>query len=542
MRLRQILINLVSNAVKFTEHGEVKVAVSPWAGDGAGAPGPGHLHFCISDTGIGISPGQQQEIFLAFKQADSSITRRYGGTGLGLSISSRLVHMMNGKIWVESQLGKGSQFHFTAQFQIPKSEADAIFAGPQADFGSLVDLPVLVVDDNAANRKIVTEMMTNWRMRPHAVEAAPCALRELTRADRAGEAYALVVVDAQMPDEDGFSLATKIQEAASLRGPIVMMLSSADCTRDVERCVSLGVAAYVTKPIIQSELFDAVASAIGSPLQHASTIEPLPATKQATRPLRVLLAEDNPVNRELAVSIVSALGHQVETVTSGHAVLSAIEQTPFDVVLMDIQMPGMDGLEAVREIRRREKAQGDGSGPRRRLRIIALTAHALKGDREACLAAGMDDYVAKPIRRAELVAALERFFTADGARPHETDGAKGAPFDRTRLLAGLNGNVSLLLRLSAVYFEHTPQLLQEISSAISSGRFEEVARPAHTLKGSLSQFSAEPAARCAAELETAARAGKGEFRDLEVKLSRQLEFFDAALRDFVSELEDDSSG
>ncbi len=531
VRLRQILINLVGNAIKFTEHGEVKVDVRRTNPEAESANCV--LEFCISDTGIGIPADKHQEIFQAFNQADSSITRHYGGTGLGLSISARLVQMMHGRLWVESEVGRGSRFYFTATFGIPTEPA----AAPMfTDVEHLAELPILVVDDNATNRQIVAEMLRNWRMRPVAVSDAETALRELTRASAQGQPYRLVVLDAMMPGQDGFTLAGHIRQRAELHGTLIMMLSSADCADDAARCRNLGIATYLTKPISQSELFDAVATTVipaqGTLTAPASAFQTIPAT----RPLRVLLAEDNPVNRELAVAVLTGLGHEIEVATNGHAVLAALDKTTCDVVLMDLQMPGMDGLQAAREIRRRETARATtGSTPATRLPIIALTAHAMTGDRETCLAAGMDDYVAKPIRRRELVSALERIFPPDVEVKTKPQLESEPPFDSAKLLSELDGNTALLHRLAKVYFEHTPALVQTIQATAAAGEAKELERAAHTLKGSLIQFIAIPAIKAAARLEEAARTGDASVVALAVDVSRELERFEDAIGKFLAE-------
>ena len=533
VRLRQILINLVGNAIKFTEHGEVKVDVRLANSDNTMAGAAlCVLEFCISDTGIGISANKQQEIFQAFKQADSSITREYGGTGLGLSISARLAQMMSGRIWVESEVGRGSSFHFTAALGISTKSAN-IETSPGIQH--LADLSILVVDDNATNRQIVTEMLHNWQMRPFAVSNAESALAELTRASAQGQPYHLVVLDALMPGQDGFTLAGHIRQRAELQGTLIMMLSSADCAEDAARCRELGIATYLTKPISQSELFDAVATTV---IPHQSAITSPVLTQQlisTTRHLRVLLAEDNPVNRELAVAVLTGLGHQVEVATNGHAVLTALDKTTFDVVLMDLQMPGMDGLQASREIRRREESQVAFSPASIRLPIIALTAHAMTGDREACLAAGMDDYVAKPIRRRELVGALDRIFPPDVEVKTKPPLESEPPFDSAKILSELDGNTALLHRLAKVYFEHTPALVQTIQTSVASGQSKDLEQAAHTLKGSLIQFVANPAIKAAARLEEAARTGDASVLTLAVELTRELARFDAALRNFLAE-------
>jgi CheY-like chemotaxis protein/HPt (histidine-containing phosphotransfer) domain-containing protein len=471
-------------------------------------------------------------IFQPFEQVDASIARRYGGTGLGLPISFQLVQMMKGRIWVESEVGRGSHFHFTAVVSAPTNSRPA---PPPPEANDLVNLPVLIVDDNATNRRIVGEVLENWRIKTVAVADTESALNELARATAAGHPYRVILLDAPLTDREGFTLTNQMRQRAGPNVELIMMLPSADCADDVARCQELGIAHYLTKPISQSELFDAVAYAVlPHPRHEATTADRLQETA-GRGPLRVLLAEDNPVNRELAIALLGTLGHQAEIVADGRAVLAALEKSTFDVVLMDLQMPKLDGLETAREIRRHEQAHAlDHPEGARRLPIIAVTAHAMKADRESCLAAGMDGYVTKPIRRRELLAALDRLF-----RPADETKASSSPcfepaFDPAKLLAETGGNTALLKRLAALYFEHTPALLATIQAAASSGQMPELERAAHTLKGSLTQFVARPAMQSAAQLEQAASAGDVAVISLAVRLEKEVERFEAALREFLA--------
>lgn len=439
--------------------------------------------------------------------------------------------MMGGRMWVESGTERGSRFYFTAAFTLATAGTPA--ASPTG-VHQLAGLPVLVVDDNATNRDVITEMLQNWQMRPHAVTNAEAALAELARAAAGGQPFRIVMLDALMPGQDGFALAGQIRQRAELAGTLIMMLASADCADDAARCRALGIDTYLTKPVCQSELFDAVASSLSPRPSSDTAFLRAPRAAPAPRPLRILLAEDNPVNRELAVALLNELGHSVEIAANGHAVLAWLEQSTFDVILMDLQMPGLDGLAATREIRRRELARAPAGAPPPHQPIIALTAHAMKGDREACLAAGMDEYVAKPIREPELVAALNQIVPASGPAA-EPERSPTPPLDRARLLAGLNGNVSLLKRMAAVYFEHTPTLVAEIRDAIAANQPTEVFRAAHTLTGSLTQFAAGPAMQCAAKLEAAAREGMADLSAPVSELERELERFNRALEELTAE-------
>jgi two-component system, sensor histidine kinase and response regulator len=396
-RLRQVLVNLVGNAIKFTPRGEVVVQVeksSETADDVT-------LHFCVRDTGIGIAPEKQKTIFEAFVQADASSTRQYGGTGLGLSISSQLVGMMGGRIWVESEAGQGSTFHFTVRLDLASPPWEQT---SRASAGSLYGLAVLVVDDNATNRRILGEILSSWGMHPTTTAGGAEALANLEQAREDGKPYPLIITDAQMPEMDGFTLIERIKQDPQLAGATIMMLTSAGQRGDGGRCRGLGVSAYLTKPIGESELLEAVLRVL--PTQGESKTLPALVTRHSLREerksLRILVAEDNAVNALLAARLIEKHGHTAVAAANGRKVLEALEKEQFDLVLMDVQMPEMDGFEAAAAIRRREQKSSA------HLPIIAMTAHAMQGDRERCLEAGMDGYVSKPIRVKELFEAIDR--------------------------------------------------------------------------------------------------------------------------------------
>ena len=393
-RVRQILINLLGNAIKFTERGEVLLFVECEAHSGPEVC----VHFAVRDTGVGIPAEKQKTIFHAFAQADSSTTRKYGGTGLGLTISQRLAEMMDGRIWAESAVGRGSTFHFTVRCAIA-APTEVCHAVPSTELRGLL---VLVVDDSATNRRILNEMLTGWEMRPTAVDGGVAALGCMMHAAAAGMPFPLVLIDAHMPEMDGFELAERIKRTPELAGATVVMLSSADLTGEAARCRDLGVAAFLTKPIRQSELLDAILLALGRAACAAPGAAITAAsTERSPRPLRVLLAEDNAVNQRLATRLLEKHGHAVTAANNGREALVAYQEHIFDLILMDVQMPEMDGFEVTAAIRERERGR-DTHVP-----IIAMTAHALKGDAERCLAAGMDGYVAKPIQPQRLFAVIE---------------------------------------------------------------------------------------------------------------------------------------
>jgi CheY-like chemotaxis protein len=363
--------------------------------------------FQVRDTGIGIPKDAQARLFTAFTQADGSTTRRFGGTGLGLAICKQLVDLMGGEIGFESAPDRGSTFWFTLTF--PQQDDAARPVPRAAALPSLDGLHVLIVDDNATNRDILGRHAAAWRMCSRAAQSGPAALEELRRAAAAGDPYGLVLLDVQMPDMDGMAVARAIQTDETLRGTRIVVLTSLAHHPEEANYRNLGIAAYLTKPVKQSRLFDCIASAIGQSEDPARPIVPAPsAAAQAGAPrpqaLRVLMAEDNAVNQKVALRQLSKLGFAANAVANGKEVLSAIERLRYDVILMDCQMPEMDGYEATRRIRQVEAANPG----RPRHYIVALTAHALGGDREKCLQAGMDDYLSKPIRIDDLSQALKR--------------------------------------------------------------------------------------------------------------------------------------
>ena len=397
-RLRQVLFNLVGNAIKFTSEGEVVLHVQTDAKNG----GSCILRFTVSDTGIGIPLEKQKMIFDPFSQADTSTTRRYGGTGLGLTITTRLVGMMGGKIWVESEVARGTQFRFTVSMGI--ADVNAIEVGSKAPTGILRGLRVLVVDDNRTNRRILEVMLRRWEMNPTSVESGETALAQLSTARAAAEPYALILTDMHMPMMDGFSLVERIRQRPELSTSTIMMLTSAGHRGDAVRCQELGVAAYLLKPIRQSELREAIARVLGAKEQKgAIPLVTRNSLQDARDPLRVLLVEDNAVNRLLATRLLEKRGHRVVMAANGREALDALENESYDLVFMDVQMPDIDGIEVTLAIRQREKLNGNHQP------VIALTAHAMKGDQERCLNAGMDGYLSKPIRPQELDEILEKY-------------------------------------------------------------------------------------------------------------------------------------
>ncbi len=497
-RLRQVLFNLVDNAIKFTDQGEVVVRVEMESASADDVC----LHFVVTDTGIGIPQEKQQLIFDAFAQVDSSTTRKYGGTGLGLSISSRLVGLMGGRIWVESEVGRGSAFHFTAGFHLVKTPARRPVLRESV---SLKDQPVLVADDNPTSRRNLEQTLARWQMKPLAVDCGRTALDALEQAKAAGQPFSLLIADTNMPDMDGFALAERIKRNPELAGTTIMVLASEGRPGDAARCRELGIAAYLSRPASQSTLFDAIMTTLGIHSQG----EPRPclvtrhSLGESRQQLRILLAEDNAINRTLAVRLLEKAGHTVVVAENGQEVLTTLERDPFDLVLMDVQMPVLSGLEATAAIREKEKASG-GHVP-----IIAMTAHAMKDDRKRCLEAGMDAYVSKPIRPEVLFEAI------DGLRPLAPGAETGAPreeglseaVDQTALMSYLGGDVELLKEVVRLFLAESPRCLSQIRKAIRDRDQKSLESASHALKGSVGNLFAQPATEAAWALERMGREG-----------------------------------
>ncbi len=510
LRLRQVLVNLVGNAVKFTEAGEVDVAVTLYEPEATALPGavPGdapvphrkvRLHFRVRDSGIGIPAEKRHTIFDPFVQADGSTTRRYGGTGLGLAIASQLIENMGGKIWVESEPGRGSTFHFTTRLTVhSQSKLPAVAARHEI----LQDLDVLVVDDNATSRRYLHASLARWGMRPVLAAGGEEALQRLREAAEAGQAFPLVVIDAQMPGLDGFLLAEELRKRPSLAGATVMLLQ-ADDPQAGATCRRLGVPAYITKPAREADLLHALRVALGASIPGGAVSGVDRTSERGLPPLRILLAEDNAVNQRLAVHILQKHGHTVAVACNGQEALATLEREVFDVVLMDVQMPTMDGLEAIAALRQRERGTG------RHLPVIAMTAHAMPGDRERCLAAGMDGYVAKPVHAPELTRVLAEVLGQRATRTVLANGQATAhgPVNHAGLLAALDGDQDLLRELMDLFLGQAPKHLAELRAALAAADAARVAQVAHTLKGSAANLRISATADAAARLEALGRAG-----------------------------------
>ncbi len=392
-RLRQVICNLTSNAIKFTQSGEIALQVAVERRDGKRTL----LHFAVRDTGIGIPPEKQDEIFESFRQADVSTTRKYGGTGLGLAISAQLVQIMNGRIWVESRPECGSCFHFTVWVDV-SSAADE--AREQARPDTLEGIDALVVDDNAGSRRMLQAVLSGWKARPAFAADARAGLEELKRAALSGHPYRLVLLDSQMPGGDGFAVAEQLRRMPRLAGGIIMMLNAKEQFAEADRCRQLGVSAYLVKPVRRSELRSTIRRLLGESERRPVAESPAEPSKLAGHSLRILVAEDNPVNQRLALRLLEKEGQTVSVANDGREAIRMHAREKFDVILMDIQMPELDGFDTTREIRQAEAATG------RHVRIIAMTAYAMEGDQQRCLEAGMDGYIAKPVRKAELITTI----------------------------------------------------------------------------------------------------------------------------------------
>ena len=493
-RLQQVLINLVGNGIKFTQQGEVIVDIHLRSR----VDDTAILEFHVIDTGIGISKADQEKIFAPFAQADATTTRQYTGTGLGLAICHELVDRMGGNLWVDSEPGKGSRFSFTVCLDLldePPEDQKQIQA-----VAELRDMPVLVVDDNETNRRILEEMLTNWRMQPIIVDNGNDALAELrNRSRNDDQRVPLILVDALMPNVDGFTFIETAREQGILEGSTVLMLSSADRQVFQERCDELDIAAYLEKPVSQSDLFDALMTALRGPELDRQSVSGI---QQSDRALRVLLVEDTPANQKVVNAILNKRGHQVSIAGNGRDAVDLMQREQFDVVLMDVQMPTMDGFQATEAIRRFEDERAE-------IPIIAMTAHAMRGDRERCLEAGMDDYISKPIDAKQLIELIDRHTAGHTieetpAPPSPTTEANSR-INRHGALQRLGGDVDLLADMIGFFIEDVPALLETARNTLESEDLPELRRAAHSIKGLAANLGAATAIDSARAVEDAAK-------------------------------------
>jgi signal transduction histidine kinase/CheY-like chemotaxis protein/HPt (histidine-containing phosphotransfer) domain-containing protein len=537
-RLRQILMNVVGNAIKFTEEGEVIVRLSEVQEGAQNVT----LRFEVADTGLGIAPETRERLFYAFAQADASTTRRFGGTGLGLAISRQLAELMGGTIGVDSTLGKGSTFWFTVVVE----RAGPIESTAPVTERSLTGLRALVVDDNRTNRRILLQQLRLWDMQVDAAEDGPRAIELARAAVIAQRPYAVAIFDMQMPGMDGISLARAFKNDAAIRSTRLVMLTSMGRRGDGRDAQQAGIAAYLTKPVRVSQLQACIAAVVSKPAE-ARGAEVVPAAPLVTRHTlaaaaerrtRILLAEDSLVNRKVAIALLERLGHRVDVATSGDEAVAAVARTPYDLVIMDCQMPVMDGYEATAEIRRREHGSG-------RVPIIALTAHAMQGDRDRCLAAGMDDYLTKPIDRGRLAALLDQWLPNGPQNPRETTGTMplvdmlaggtptAAPVAPLRsptinfsVLQAMVGDDSESVReILQTFVDSMERYLTTVGAAVGKRDAVAIRRATHGLKGAAASVGAEEVAAIAMQLECVApqqtwSITEGIFGDLEMALGR----------------------
>jgi len=495
-RLRQVLMNLIGNAIKFTEQGEVVVAVTTQARDGTVV-----LRFGVRDTGIGIAPEHLKTVFKEFTQADSTMTRRYGGTGLGLAISQRLVRLMGGELAVTSEVGHGSEFSFTLTLPVETAASERTVR-----LAALGGRRMLIVDDNETNRRILREMLAAEGVKVDEATMANDGLAALRRAAQKRVPYDLAILDVQMPDMDGFQLATAVRQDQTLVRTKLLMLTSAGQRGDGERCRELGIRGYLTKPLSRVDLLEALGTVLAGPAEEAGTPDVVTrhTIAESRRSVRVLLAEDNPVNQQVAVAMLVKRGHVVHVVVNGREAVDAIMQGEYDVVLMDVQMPEMDGFEATQAIR--AMPQGD------HLPIIAMTAHALTGERERCLAHGMTDYLAKPFKAHELFTLVEQLSegVAPASQPVSTTPAATPPVDlegfRTMLREA--GAEEALYSILDTFLRHAPERLATLAAAAASGSGVEIAKAAHVFRGAAATIGARALAELLERVETTARAGE----------------------------------
>ncbi|MEQ1855698.1 MAG: response regulator [Longimicrobiales bacterium] len=511
-RLRQVLVNLVGNAVKFTEVGEVRLTVQRVQEVERGVA----VRFEVSDTGIGIPADKIQSIFEAFAQADGSTSRRFGGTGLGLSIASGLVSMMGGKIEVESEEGVGSTFSFT----LPFGHGQQAARPPHLPSTELRGLRVLVVDDNATNRRILDGFLGRMGMHASCVSSGTEALAALGAAHGRGEPFDMTILDVHMPGMDGFEVARQIRADARFDDLVLVTITSAGRPGDGALCEQLGISSYLLKPITPTELRDAIQLTLAREHEEPSQANLVTrhSLREAWESLRVLLAEDNQVNQRLAVAVLERLGHQVQVAKNGREALDLLDKFSFDLVLMDVQMPEMGGVEATQAIRKREAERGG------HIPIVAMTAHAMAGDKERFLQSGMDEYISKPIsqeRLREVVRSLGRPTPTGGGRSSSGTTASSAtagggktapprplPFDREALMARVESDIDLLSTLVGVFKADRPKLMSDIEEALLAGDAVALADTAHTMKGALSVFGVEPARTLAEKLEMAGKSGR----------------------------------
>lgn len=527
-RLRQIVVNLVGNAIKFTEFGEVVVRVTKTAEEANSAT----MRFDVVDTGIGIPPEKQARMFEAFEQADASTTREYGGTGLGLAISKQLIELMSGEIAIESEVGKGTTFSFTAKFDMQ--------ANPDTtprDMSALADLPVLVVDDNETNCMVLKEMTTSWNMQPTVVNSVDEAVQAMERARHSGKPLKMVLTDMYMPKKDGLELIEWIRSREEHSAANVIILSSGPTPEHRARAKELNVASYLTKPVRQSSLLDAITNVVRPVVDVPAENEGQRDTTEEAEvtPLNILLAEDNPVNQTTATTMMGKMGHTVTVANNGLEAVKQVTANDYDIVFMDVQMPEMDGITACGKIRETEQSTG------KHVPIVAMTAHAMKGDRERCIEAGMDDYISKPIRRKGVQEVIQRVFENFLQPANKMDEAhteSAMVLDQEELIEEIDEDSDLLSTMLDMYDRDIEQRLTKLREAIPAGDSETIAAEAHAIKGGVGNFFAGESFETAGRLEDLGRAGNNsETAATFAALETQLIILRAKLGEVLASLE-----
>ncbi|NSW86101.1 MAG: response regulator [Syntrophobacteraceae bacterium] len=500
-RLRQVIVNLVNNAIKFTSSGGVSLHLHCEMESRSQAM----VRFTISDTGIGIEPDQMAQLFKIFSQVDTSTTRKYGGTGLGLAISSRLVEKMDGRIGVSSEPGRGSTFWFTVSFlkQSPIVQPDTALPC------DIRDKRILIVDDNPANRLVLQECLRSWGCRWDEASSGRAALHKLAEAAEASDPFRIAILDMHMPDMDGEDLGKRIKKDPRLKDTILVILSSAALRGDAVRLKEIGFSAFLTKPVRRSDLYDCLVTVCSIEHEDGTLVLPQIVTRHTVaearkRKIRILMAEDNMTNQKVALRIMDKLGYRADAVANGQEALRALEMIPYDLILMDVQMPVMDGFEATRLIRKSEEGTG------KHIPIIAMTAHATKGDRESCIEAGMDDYISKPIRPEELVEGIERMLRRSLSLPpsHTAQAASRSEryvFDREELLARVGDDEAFLAEIMGVFLDDVPLQIQGLRQAVDRRDFKDIEHLAHGLKGASANMAVESLRKTAQEMEQAGK-------------------------------------
>jgi CheY-like chemotaxis protein/anti-sigma regulatory factor (Ser/Thr protein kinase) len=521
-----VILNLVDNAVKFTDKGEIVVDVTREQHPEAGT----YLHISVKDTGIGIPKEEQSGIFKAFQQAETSASRRFGGTGLGLAVTGQLVRLMGGRIWVESEPGRGCAFHFTTRFAKLKGHRKTKEEMPGTD---LKEVKVLVVEDNDTSREIILETLKSWEMMPLAATGIEEAKEILTRAEPSRTPIELILLDSSLPETDGFSLARWIKNQKDLNTKVIMMLTFPHLRTSVN-LQDLGIATTLMKPVGRSGLLAALLFAleIEKPQLKAYKSAAQRRPKKSDRPLTILVAEDTPFNQKFILRLLGRWGHQTVLVENGHQVLEALSENAFDLVIMDVQMPEMDGYEATRAIRELEKTSGG------HIPIIAITAHALKGDRESCIEAGMDEYVSKPISSDKLFEIIETL--GPGRTESITGSADGEDtrpsYDKQTLIDAFDHDWGFFTEVVDLFIQDYPRMMTDIQQAYKTGNMDALIRTAHSLKGMLSLFNAKEATRRALKLEEMGKQGEFFGAEQEIEsLSGELVMLKSTLQELIEE-------